>query len=399
MMGQTTMSLVLLLFSSLFMLPIVADDSLRKSCVDFTVPLTLTTTDLIWGRPKLESNVDLVSLIFDFNRRQFHASIQSGHRRDFMATFNPISGVQDNTRSYKIAGSYCEPFSGPRPTLLIATHGGSLDRSYWDSGYQSSNHSFVDFAVARGYSVLFYDRVGAGQSSTISGYEAQFSIHVGVLDNLIQYAKAGSIPRPNRGGLKYVPSKIVLVGHSMGSITTNALIAAKPDIADGVVLSGWEYNSGVPNVFGLVAATSQLKIANSMSRRWRPYDNGYLTFIDIFSYINIFYKVPNFDMKAVQYVFDRSWPIAVMEFFSIGALNFAPPGAKAPVLFINGEYDYIMCGGYCPGIVEPAARSFFPASVGYESYIQPNTGHILNTAPNATGTYQVITNFFSKNSL
>ncbi|KAK0109580.1 hypothetical protein ONS95_002265 [Cadophora gregata] len=364
-----TQAFMLLLLTSLFMVCIVAaENSPGKSCVDFTVPLTLTTTDWVWGRPKIETDIDLTSLTFDFNRR------------DFMTTFIPFSGVQNNTRSYNIAGSYCEPRSGPGSTLLIATHGGSLDRSYWDSDYQPANYSFVDFAVAKGYSVLFYDRVGAGQSTIISGYDAQFSIHIAVLDSLVRYARAGSIPRAARRSSQYVPKKIVLVGHSMGSIASNALVAAKPDVVDGVVLSGWGYNSGMANVFGLVAATSQLKIANKISRRWKAYDNAYATFVDIFSYINIFYKIPNYDLTAVQYSFDRSWPIAILEFFSIGTLNFSSPGVKAPVLFINGEYDYVMCGGYCPGVVEPAARSFFPASVGYQSYIQPNTGHILNTA-------------------
>lgn len=49
--------------------------------------------------------------------------------RDFLTTFNPISGAQSNTRTYNIAGTYCEPLSGPGSTLLIATYGGSLDRS------------------------------------------------------------------------------------------------------------------------------------------------------------------------------------------------------------------------------------------------------------------------------
>ncbi|KAL2068697.1 hypothetical protein VTL71DRAFT_15035 [Oculimacula yallundae] len=328
---QNNIMALIFLLTSVFILPIVAGESSKKVCVDFVLPLTLTTTDLIWGRPKFETTIDLTSLIFDFNRR------------DFMTTFDPIGGVQNNTRDYRVAGTYCEPRSGPGSTLLIATHGGSLDRS-------------------------------------ISGYDAQFSIHVPVLDNLVQHARSGSIHRPNREDPKYIPEKIVLVGHSLGSVATNALIAIKPDIVDGVVLSGWGYNSGVPNAFGLVAATAQLKIANTVSKRWKAYDSGYMTWVDIFAYINI-------------------WPIAVMEFFSIATLNFDSPGVKAPVLFINGEFDYIMCGGYCPGIVEPAAHSFFPTSVGYESYIQPATGHILNTAPNATGTYQVITNFLSKNGL
>lgn len=46
--------------------------------------------------------------------------------------------------------------------------------SYWDFPYQSSNYSFVDFAVAKGYSILYYDRVGAGESfNGISGYVSQ----------------------------------------------------------------------------------------------------------------------------------------------------------------------------------------------------------------------------------
>jgi hypothetical protein len=36
-----------------------------------------------------------------------------------------------------------------------------------------------------------------------------------------------------------------------------------------------------------------------------------------------------------------------------------------------------MCGGYCPGVLQPAAGDIFPASVGFEAYIQPNTGHVL----------------------
>jgi hypothetical protein len=37
-----------------------------------------------------------------------------------------------------------------------------------------------------------------------------------------------------------------------------------------------------------------------------------------------------------------------------------------------------MCGGYCPGVLLPAAADIFPASIGFEAYIQPNTGHVLN---------------------
>lgn len=68
-MSDTIMTLVLLLFTSVFMLPVIAAHASQKSCVDFTIHLTLTATDLIWGRPKFESTIDLTSMIFDFNRK------------------------------------------------------------------------------------------------------------------------------------------------------------------------------------------------------------------------------------------------------------------------------------------------------------------------------------------
>jgi hypothetical protein len=47
----------------------------------------------------------------------------------------------------------------------VVEAGADGSQSYWHFPYQSSKYSFVDFAVSKGYSVLFYDRVGAGEST------------------------------------------------------------------------------------------------------------------------------------------------------------------------------------------------------------------------------------------
>jgi hypothetical protein len=39
-----------------------------------------------------------------------------------------------------------------------------LDR-YWDIQMNAEEYSFVDYAISRGYSVFFYDRLGTGLSS------------------------------------------------------------------------------------------------------------------------------------------------------------------------------------------------------------------------------------------
>jgi hypothetical protein len=35
---------------------------------------------------------------------------------------------------------------------------------YWDPQIQPQNYSFVDFAIGKGYSIFFYDRIGIGKS-------------------------------------------------------------------------------------------------------------------------------------------------------------------------------------------------------------------------------------------
>ena len=38
---------------------------------------------------------------------------------------------------------------------------------YWDPEIQPEKYSFVDFAISKGYSVFFYDRLGISKSSVL----------------------------------------------------------------------------------------------------------------------------------------------------------------------------------------------------------------------------------------
>jgi hypothetical protein len=40
-----------------------------------------------------------------------------------------------------------------------------LPSSYWDPEIQPAHYSLVDFAIAKGHSVFFYDRLGVSRSS------------------------------------------------------------------------------------------------------------------------------------------------------------------------------------------------------------------------------------------
>lgn len=63
-------AVILLLITSMLMGAVSAiDNTSGKSCVDSTFLTSVYTNDLIWGRPKIGSDIDLTSLIFDFNRK------------------------------------------------------------------------------------------------------------------------------------------------------------------------------------------------------------------------------------------------------------------------------------------------------------------------------------------
>lgn len=171
---------------------------------------------------------------------------------------------------------------------------GLINYSYWDPNIEPEKYSFVDFAIARGYSIFYYDRLGVSRSSPfvlpfhfslniilkfecrISGYIAQVSIQVSILQQLVGEVRSGKF------GVK--PKSVVLVGHSFGSVVSNALLAATPDIVDAVVLTGIGY--AVPsNAVNFEAWQPRLARLQSPGR-WRQLDGGYVTWVDIFANVN-----------------------------------------------------------------------------------------------------------------
>jgi hypothetical protein len=87
-----------------------------KSCHNFSLPFTVTSTNFIFGLSPFAENVDYTGFVQDYNRR------------DFQTSFVPFSGApQAKTAGYTIAGTFCEPLAGST-TILVATHGGTFDR-------------------------------------------------------------------------------------------------------------------------------------------------------------------------------------------------------------------------------------------------------------------------------
>ncbi|MCJ1266481.1 hypothetical protein MMC22_006366 [Lobaria immixta] len=352
------------------------------TCHDYTIPVTVTSENKPWVGPRWTDNYGFIDFVTVSSTRQ-----SAGSPLPFG---NPIN----QTASYNISATFCTPIAPGKhsKTVLLAMHGLGFDKSYWNSPYEPDNYNFVQYAIKRGYSVFFFDRLGVGSSTKVSGYKNQLSIQVAVLSSLAKSVRQGLYTTIGK------PAYLVLVGHSFGSFSSNALVAREPGIADATILTG----------YGL-AGNAQLTLegfAPRVARLQRPraysvFDSGYVTTGDVFGNIHNFFKMGAYDRAVAAFSEATKQPFAISELISLSPVyqRLDAPNFKGPTLVLSGEYDFIICQGYCPGVLDQPLRTYFRGSSDFESYIQPKTGHGLNFATNATGSYSVIFDFLLKNNI
>ncbi|MCJ1461462.1 hypothetical protein MMC07_000059 [Pseudocyphellaria aurata] len=349
-------------------------------CRSYTVPVTVTSANRPWVGPRWTDNYEFIDFVSIATTR-----VSAGFPL-------PVGSPVNQTASYEIAATFCTPERGGAhsKTVLLATHGLGFDSSYWNSPYEPDNYNFVQFAVARGYSVFFYDRLGVGKSTKVSGYDVQLSIGIAVLSSLAKSVRQGRYTTIGK------PKHLVLVGHSFGSFSTNGVVAREPDIADAAILTGYGLNETNPQV---VLEEFAPRIARLQRRRaFAAFDSGYITSGDIFGTIQPFFKAPAYDRRVAAFADATKQPFSISELVSLfpQLVQSDAPRFKGPTFVITGEYDAILCAGYCPGNLDQPIRTYFRGSSDFQSYIQPGAGHGLNYAINATGAYSVIFDFLRK---
>ncbi|KAF4637400.1 hypothetical protein G7Y89_g690 [Cudoniella acicularis] len=354
----------------------------QKTCTGYTIPVNPTSLNFIWAKP-FANNYDVI----DF--------LTGSASRTAAKDFHPFSGSKTQTASYQISATFCAPRNSTsnKNVVLFLTHGANFDRSYWDPSISPEKYSFVDWVIARGYSVFFYDRLGVGKSSLVSGYVNQASIQVSILTELATAVKSGKYT-----GSIGTPSSLVLVGHSFGSVISSAVVMASPTLADGLILTGFSFNSNSSRGSG-VFETWQPRIASGEDPKWRALDNGYLTGVDIFSNVNIFFKAPDYDLDVVEYAEKIKQPFGINEVFSSGAVNTTTAEFTGPTMIIAGQFDFIFCNGQCDGVLQHPAQEIFANAREFKAVSYPGAGHGLNLAANATGAFQIITDFLSDGGL
>lgn len=320
----------------------------------------------------------------------------------FPPTSAPSVNLSTLTTTFNISAEYCTPANpGPKaPTLQILTHGLGFNRSYWDlylpGKPNDAEYSYVNIATGAGYSTLSWNRLGIEPSTVADPYtEIQAPVELALLAGLTALARAGNLTQVPQ------PQKVIHVGHSWGSILSNALAAVAPTLSDGVVLTGY---SDIATYQSLFAASTGFRFASHNQPARFPnktYSTGFLTWPDQYANQYSFLEYPYFDPAVLAFAEATKYPFTVGEFLSAGAIPSQAPNFKGPVLYVAAQADLIFCASNCTGLfgATSAAIQAFNGSSSVEAYIQPNAGHGINLHKNATGAYNVIMDWASKHGL
>lgn len=376
-------------------LAVLVSSVVAKHCQSFSVPVTLCARNGIFNVPPLHYNRDATTFFANFTNPAGNFSNEV------------LLGYQTIDSTYEISVKFCRPDAGygAAPTVQFLTHGIGFDKSYWDLPYDSCKYSYIDVAVDQyGFSTLSIDRLGVGNSSIADPLSIiQVPAELSAIYEITKMLRQGSLPN-----VPQAFSKIVHVGHSLGSILTYNLAAMHPTASDGLVLTAFTFDSAY---IGATFKAWASKLArNNQPKRFGHLPTGYLTWANASSNAETFLDPGFFDPGILDFSEATKQPFTTGEILTLGGSPPSAPEFKGPVQVLVGNQDFIFCGGDCvpnggpPGM--PAGPSIpsgvvqaFPAASAFEAYIQPNTGHGINLHFNSTGAYRATQEFLLAHGL
>ena len=273
----------------------------------------------------------------------------------------PVTLSDGNT--YQIAGYLYYHGSFRNRTLQVLVHGATYNHLYWDvPAINGHDYSYARYMAEQKYAVLAIDQLGAGASSKPDGDFVTLTETTSALHQVLSQLRSSENP------IGYGFDRIVLVGHSFGSINAVYVQASYHD-ADALVTTGLGHvPHPLPIPPELIGALAQF-----------PYFP-----LPPEARAGLFYYAPEADPDVIAYdnanLADQLTRGQLFTtFFSI----FQDPAGQVtgPVLVQLGEHDALWPSTYAAG---EAAYWTSAESVTVQSLA--NVGHDFNThLDNQTG--------------
>ena len=275
-------------------------------------------------------------------------------------------------------GRLCLPPGAEPAVVQILLHGGTYNGLYWDFPYEPDRYSYVRAANRAGYATFTVDQIGYGRSTRPLSTLVTDVGQADVAHQLVTKLRSGEI-----GSTRF--SKVVLVGHSMGSGTA-ALESSRHRDVDGVVLTGFSHRMSPLGTAG--AAADGIYPAPLDPKFGLSVDPGYFT-TKPGARDTLFHNPPDVDPR-VQAIDDQTKDVVSSTEFgqNIGLAFTAPTslGITAPVLIANGSADAIFCGATDCSTAEAldaSERPYFAPGESLDTYVLAGAGHAATLARNA----------------
>ena len=242
----------------------------------------------------------------------------------------PVSLQEGQPANYEVVGKLCfNPNSKKVVHLLLS--GATYGHVYWDFPLFPEFYSYVQSLTSAGYATFNIDRIGIGTSSRPPADQVTIQAGAFVVHQLVQALRDGRI-----GSF----SKVILVGHSLGSGIALSEQAHYGD-ANGLILTGFLHAMGpefaqVPTL--VYPAQNDPRFAS------QNLPNGYFTTIP--GVRSAFYFVPVADPNVIARDEQTKETITLGEINTFPPLVLSPTDAQSihvPVLFVIGSNDNIFC--------------------------------------------------------
>lgn len=278
-----------------------------------------------------------------------------------------------------ISGTYCAQVGDPGTTLQVLVPGATYDRSYWDFPGFNRKYSYVEHASRAGKATLAIDPVGVGKSSKPAGWQVSALSASHTLHEVISAARSGQF------GHRW--DKVILVGHSFGSLTAMLAAGTYHDV-DGLLVSGASHAPGPAAILKIQSSVRPALDDPLTKDSVPPGDYSYLSVPG--ARANAFHAPADSDPAVVAA--DEARRVAG----TIGVLATIPVfipttfDIDIPVLIANGRADKVFCaqggGGSLTDCTDAQSlyrseRPFFPKA-DLSTYVLPRAGHSLNLAIN-----------------
>jgi pimeloyl-ACP methyl ester carboxylesterase len=298
-------------------------------------------------------------------------------------------------QDWTVAGWFSAP-TDRADVLLILIHGATYTHAYWDMPFKPEVHSAVQWAYDRGLATLNIDRLGCGESSHPPGKALTVPAQAEAVRQMVAQIRKDGIK-----GERF--ARVVLVGHSLGSLTSGYAQATGPFV-DGVVLTGILGASPyklTPESAAMIAKSYHLARTDPLlADRAHLYDDDYHA-TPVEGRVERYMCLPPVHPQMAKDDMAIPGTMTTGEMETCWIASNAIESLAGPVLVQVGEYDGIF---FNPKVEKNAQRAweYSVANTPPNFTTAPlfkDTSHNLAQHPNAHDGYEIMLTWLRDNRL